>query len=168
MTVHALINPQGAIDRQQSNIDPAVQTKPGWKWLPVESAAQPATTALETASSAYVVGANAVTQEWTVVRRSLDAQKAAVKAEAQRRIIAVTGTSDLMACVIKQSNANMRANDLNDKRLNGETLTEGEAGEAAALRNLAIAIKGIRAKSNDIEAMDPIPLDYTADSYWTA
>ena len=89
-----------------------------------------------------------------------------VKSECQRRIIALTGTSDIMSCIIKQSNANMRANEINDRRLNGDTLTESEAGEAAALRNLAVAIKALRSKSNDIEAMDPIPLDYSADIHW--
>jgi uncharacterized protein YnzC (UPF0291/DUF896 family) len=68
--------------------------------------------------------------------------------------------------MIKQSNANMRANELNDKRVSGGTLTAEEETEATALRNLATAIKAIRSKSNDIELMDPIPLDYTADGYW--
>jgi NADPH-dependent ferric siderophore reductase len=167
MTVYALINPQGAIDRQQSNIDPTVQTKTGWKWLAVDEAAAPAhVAALETVTPTYVVSANAVTRQWSKTRRSLDEQKAAVKAEAQRRIIALTGRMSLMDCMIKQSNANMRANELNDKRVSGGTLTAEEETEATALRNLATAIKAIRSKSNDIELMDPIPLDYTADGYW--
>ena len=89
-----------------------------------------------------------------------------VKAECQRRIIALTGTTDLISCIIKQSNANMRANELNDKRINGGSLTEAEAGEAVALRNLAVAIKALRARSNDIEALGEIPLDYAADARW--
>jgi hypothetical protein len=166
MTVYALINPQGAIDRKQTNIDPNVQTKAGWKWLPVEDTAPPAVSGLELLASDYTVGASKVTQTWAKVRRSLAEQKLAVKAEAQRRIIALTGTGDLTACIIKQSNANMRANELNDKRISGDTLSEAEEAEATALRNLATAIKAIRAKSNAIELMDPIPLDFAADEYW--
>jgi hypothetical protein len=90
-----------------------------------------------------------------------------VKAEAQRRIIAVTGTTDLMSCLIKQLNANMRANELNDKRVNGEALTQDEQAEAERLRTLANAIKSIRARSNDIEALSPIPRDYDSDTRWT-
>lgn len=90
-----------------------------------------------------------------------------VKSECQRRILALTGTPDIISCIIKQSNANMRANELNDKRLNGDTLTEAEAGEADALRNLGAAIKALRARSNDIENLDPIPLDYIDEARWS-
>lgn len=90
-----------------------------------------------------------------------------VKAEAQRRIIALTGTATLLDCIIKQSNANMRANELNDKRIDGAQLTPSEAAEADALRGLATAIKAIRAKSNEIEVMTPIPADFTSDAYWS-
>ena len=89
-----------------------------------------------------------------------------VRAEAQRRIIALTGTSDLIACMIKQSNANMRANEFNDKRLRGEKLTAAEDAEAAALRSLADKIKAIRVASNVMEPAPPA--DYKADSRWPA
>lgn len=89
-----------------------------------------------------------------------------VKAEAQRRIVVVTGAADIQSCLIKQLNANMRANELNDKRLSGGELTTEEAAEAAALRGLAENIKSIRAASNEIEAMTPIPADYADDSRW--
>ena len=62
----------------------------------------------------------------------------------------------------------MRANELNDKRVQGGALTLEEEAEAEALRNLAVAIKAVSAKSNDIERLDPIPLNYTDDGYWTA
>ena len=89
-----------------------------------------------------------------------------VRAEAQRRIIVLTGTSDLLACMIKQSNANMRANEFNDKRLRGGVLTAAEEAEAAALRGLADKIKAIRVASNAMEANPPA--DYKADSRWPA
>lgn len=122
---------------------------------------------LETYTRSIVIDPDAVRIQYAVERRPLADQKAAVKAEAQRRIIALTGTADLLPCMIKQSNANMRANALNDKRLRGETLTEAEATEAEALRQLGASIEAIRAKSNEIEAMQPIPLDYTADARWS-
>lgn len=88
-----------------------------------------------------------------------------VKAEAQRRIIARVGAPDLTQCIIKQLNANMRANELNDIRHERELTTE-EAAEAEALRQLALDIKDIRAKSDEIEAIDPIPADFNADLRW--
>lgn len=90
----------------------------------------------------------------------------AVKMEAQRRIIALTGASTLEACFIKQLNASMRAIELNDKRANGATLNDAEAAEASALRALATAIKAVRSASNVLEAMRPIPADYASDKYW--
>lgn len=88
-----------------------------------------------------------------------------VKGEAQRRIVVLVGATDLTSCLIKQLNANMRANELNDIR-HERPLTPQEEVEAAALRGLAAQIKHIRDRSNVIEAMQPIPSDYTADSYW--
>ena len=87
-----------------------------------------------------------------------------VRAEAQRRIIAMTGATSLIETIVKQSNANMRANELNDKRLNGETLTAQEQAEADGLRALADAIKAIRAASNVMEANPPA--NYKDDSNW--
>jgi hypothetical protein len=92
-------------------------------------------------------------------------QAAQVKAEAQRRIIALVGTADLTSCLIKQLNANMRANELNDIR-HERALTVEESAEAAALRTLAAGIKAIRAKSNAIEALSPIPADFADDTRW--
>ena len=88
-----------------------------------------------------------------------------IKMEAQRRIIALTGTSDLMSCMIKQANWNMRANLLNDIRM-ARNLTDAESDEAEALRVLAHRIDGIRARSNELESMSTIPADYTDDKYW--
>jgi len=167
MTTYALIRPDNSIDCIKGNVDPNVQTKAGWRWVPVEETPAPAFIAgLETVSSVRAFSTGKAVLQWTKVRKSLDEQKAAVKAEAQRRIIALTGQRDLLACMIKQSNANMRANELNDKRVSGETLTAEEETEATALRNLAGAIKAIRSASNAVELLDPIPLDYTAASYW--
>ena len=89
-----------------------------------------------------------------------------VKTEAQRRIIALTGKTTLQDCMIKQFNALMRAGQLTDKRVNVGALTAEEEAEAVRLRALADQIKAIRAASDAIEAMSPIPADYAADSRW--
>lgn len=89
-----------------------------------------------------------------------------IKAEAQRRIVALTGAASLDACLIKQLNALMRATELTNKRAQGETLTAEEEIEASTLEGLAAAIKGIRAKSNALEANPPV--DLTSDHHWQA
>lgn len=87
-----------------------------------------------------------------------------VRAEAQRRIIALTGATTLTGCMIKQLNANMRANELNNTLATGGTLSAAEAAEASALQAMATAVKAIRAASNVIEAAPPT--DYRDDSHW--
>ena len=167
MTLYALINPDDSINRLQNNVDPNVQTKAGYRWLAVQETARPdCVDGLERATFEYVLNGNAVEKQWTVSRLPIADQKAAVKSEAQRRIIALTGQTELIACIIKQSNANMRANELTDKRVSGGTLTAEEELEATALRNFATALKSIRAASNVIELMEPIPLDYCSNTYW--
>lgn len=87
-----------------------------------------------------------------------------IRAEAQRRIVALTGAADLQSCLIKQLNAQMRATELVNKRALGAVLSEAEEIEAAALQALADGIKAIRAASNELEA-DP-PQDYADDAHW--
>ncbi|MGE5266094.1 MAG: hypothetical protein ACM3L9_01895 [Deltaproteobacteria bacterium] len=87
-----------------------------------------------------------------------------IRAEAQRRIIALVGASDLQSCIIKQLNANMRANELNDLR-HTRPLTKEETTEEEALRQLAANIKAIRARSNTLELAPPA--DFIADQHWS-
>ena len=89
-----------------------------------------------------------------------------VKAEAQRRIVALVGTSDLQACIIRQLNMLMRATELANKRAMGVVLTIDETAQAASLQATADAIKAVRAKSNAIEALAPIPADFASDARW--
>lgn len=88
-----------------------------------------------------------------------------VKDEAQRRIIAMTGASDFNGCLVKQLNALMRATELANK--GAANWSAEEAAEAAFLQRMTDTIKSIRAASNAIEAMRPIPDDFAADKYWT-
>ncbi len=87
-----------------------------------------------------------------------------VRAEAQRRIIVLTGTQDIIGCLIKQHNAQMRATELTLIQAQGGTWTPEQAAEAAALQSLALQIKAIRAASNVLEPNPP--QDYTDDKYW--
>lgn len=89
-----------------------------------------------------------------------------VRNEAQRRIIELMGARDFEHCLIKQLNANARAVALTDKRVLGEPLTSEEQAEAQALRSMKTAIDAIRAKSNILEGMEPVPSDYTSDHHW--
>ena len=89
-----------------------------------------------------------------------------VRAEAQRRIIAMVGARDIMHCLIKQHNAQMRATELTLKKAENIALTAEEEAEAAMLQGIADTIKAIRAASNVLEVMDPTPADYADDKHW--
>lgn len=81
-----------------------------------------------------------------------------VKAEAQRRIISILPEW-------KQRNLTARAAELAIKGVanwTAEETLEYEAGQA-----IWNSIKIIREKSDELEAMNPIPDDYTNDSYWS-
>jgi hypothetical protein len=101
-----------------------------------------------------------------IVRSKPPISAADVRSEAQRRIITLMGARDFEHCLIKQLNANARAVALTDKRVLGEPLTSEEQSEAQVLRNMKTAIDAIRAKSNVLEGMDPVPSDYTSDHHW--
>ena len=129
-----------------------------WETEPTHPMQVPGTTAVAFDGTKIVVNRN-----WTYP--SLDTCKAQrvteIKRMAQARIMALVGTDDIIACLIKQSNANMKANELNDIRYSREW-TEGEAAEAAALRGLAETIKAIRAQSNGLET-EVLALKSSAD-----
>ncbi len=93
------------------------------------------------------------------------ASAADVKAEAQRRIMALVGAATMEACLIKQLNASMRAIELSDAR-QARALTTAEEAEASALRSMAAAIKAIRAASDMIEQSPPI--EVSTDPRWEA
>ncbi len=81
-----------------------------------------------------------------------------VKAEAMRRILA-------LAPAWKQRNLLAQAAILAKK---GEAnWTPGEAAAWAAGEALWTQVAAIRAASDVIESLDPIPLDYAADERWT-
>lgn len=113
-----------------------------------------------------LVTRTAIEVDRVVITRSVPAPTIEdVRSEAQRRIIHAMSARDLQHCLIKQLNANMRANELNDIR-HERTLTAEEEAEADALRSMAEYVKSVRAASNVLEAMNPIPDDYADNSRW--
>lgn len=86
--------------------------------------------------------------------------KANVKEEANARIL---NTYPLW----KQSNMTARAVELQDIWRIKQSWSTTEQQEATDLKAAWTWIKNIRQKSDLLEAMDPIPDDYTDDSYWT-
>lgn len=93
---------------------------------------------------------------WTVT--DIPATVEMVKAEAYSRIIALCPEW-------KQRNLTAQAAQLAKKSEANWTPEEQAAWDAGeALWN---QIAAIRAKSDLLEAMDPIPVDYTLDKYWT-
>lgn len=83
-----------------------------------------------------------------------------IKAEAQRRIYAIMKD-------FEQDNAQAWALSMLRKVQLGGTMTQAELAKESELNAAWAAIQNIRAKSNAIEAMDPIPQGYTDDRYWT-
>lgn len=87
-----------------------------------------------------------------------------IRAEAQRRIVTLTGARDLQSSMAKQLNALMRATELTNAKASGVTLSPEEEAEAAALQAIADRIKVIRAASNRLEAS--LPVDFRDDRHW--
>lgn len=82
-----------------------------------------------------------------------------VKAEARRRILAVFPDW-------KQANMTARGVELQDIWRRTGSWTEQEQAEADALQAAWAWIKAVRSASDVLEAMSPIPGDYTDDKRW--
>jgi hypothetical protein len=102
---------------------------------------------------------------WTVVPLTADelAQRRAamvegVKREASKRILAIAP---------EWKQRNMLARSAQFLRIGEANLTQEQRDEVFAIEFIWETIQMIRAKSDLIEAMDPIPPDYTDDKYWT-
>lgn len=81
-----------------------------------------------------------------------------VKSEAQRRILHILPEW-------KQRNLTARAAELAIKGVQNWSLDE--QAEVVAGQALWDQIKIVRTKSDELEAMNPIPIDYSDDKYWT-
>ena len=82
-----------------------------------------------------------------------------IKAEANRRIIELCP---------EWKQRNYIATDLTFTKIiqDGGTLTSEQEAERTVMEAIWTTIQGIRSKSDEIEAMSPIPYDFTDDSYW--
>jgi hypothetical protein len=80
-----------------------------------------------------------------------------VKQEAGRRILAI-------APDYRQRNMLARTAQL--LRIGEANLTQSQRDEVLAIERVWETIQMIRARSDAIEAMQPIPPDYTDDKYW--
>lgn len=103
MPIHALVRPDNTVARRAANIDPTVQTKAGWRWLPVETVGDvaiiPATQVKE--GPIETVEATSVIDTYTVRAKTapeIDADKAA-------RIDTVT-RDDLLLVILALENDN--------------------------------------------------------------
>ena len=83
---------------------------------------------------------------------------AGVKQEASKRILAIAP---------EWKQRNMLARSAQFLRIGEANLTQEQRDEVFAIELIWETIQMIRARSDLIEAMDPIPLDYTNDKYWT-
>jgi hypothetical protein len=157
--LHALVSPQGTIDRIEANVDPTVRTRAGWRWLPFEETPAPDYSGkLENASAVPVVADGKVIREWTIERKPIEEQRQAVKAEARRRIL--DRFPDW-----RQANMTARGIELTLARV-GREWTEGEQQEADAIQAAWDWVKAIRSASDVVEAMAPIPADFRDDKHW--
>ncbi len=89
-----------------------------------------------------------------------------VRAEAARRMRALVGARDDRHLDIIITNGLREAARLLQKEVSGQALTPEEQARKQQLQQIDAAIEAIRAASNRLEAMTPIPDDYQADKYW--
>lgn len=140
---------------------PTKRAPDGGPWLrPLVETAPPATIAgLETRRLEYVVALDVVTENWIVERRPIGEQRQAIKDEAGRRILAV-------ADIHKQRNLLAQSAFLaRQARVNG-SLTPEETALEDSLLAVWQWIEAVRARSDELELVDPIPLDYQDDAQW--
>ena len=90
----------------------------------------------------------------------------AVRTEAARRMRALVGARDDRHLDIIITNNLREMTRLLQKQVVGETLTPEEEARKQKLRRLDAAIEAIRAASNRLEAMEPIPDDFGDDRWW--
>lgn len=80
---YALVSPLDTVDRFASDVDPAVETKKNWRWLPCPPSPRPTfdPDAEIVEGPTYTVGPSAVAEGWT--KRALTAQELDARKEAR-------------------------------------------------------------------------------------
>ncbi len=89
-----------------------------------------------------------------------------VRAEAQRRMMVLVGARDADHLEIIITNGLREASRLLRKEVDGVTLSADEQSRKVVLQQIDAALEAIRAASNTLEVMSPIPDDYADDVRW--
>ena len=89
-----------------------------------------------------------------------------VRAECQRRLIAMCHARDAEDLAVKIANAQREAARYLNILVAGNQLDNDQAARRTILMELDAAIERLRAKSNALEATSPIPKDFADDKYW--
>ncbi len=84
-----------------------------------------------------------------------------VKDEARRRILAIYP-------VWKQANLTARAVELVELKHDNTTWTVDEQTEADVIQAIWDWVKSVRTASDDLEAQNPVPVDFIDDKHWPA
>lgn len=116
---------------------------------------------LEYCTSELQIVPEEVEQVWTVTRKPIELQIEAVRTECGRRIYTAFPQW-------KQANYTARATELFEKKADAIALSPEEVVELAALKSVWDWIKTVRAASNALEVLDPIPRNYQDDQHWPA
>ena len=172
MTLYARVE-DGQIVERREFAPGAIPAHKAHLWKPIEGDAPSYDTFRQSLSTpTETIEADRVLRTWVVSDVSTDNLRNMVKAEARRRIL--TRFPDW-----KQSNMIARSaelariqsglmRDANGELVATRTLTSEELAEEQAI-NLAWAwIKAVRAASDSIELINPIPSDYASDARWPA
>lgn len=161
--MHALVKDNTVIkwSSDYASFDPSVGVKPGFRWVPVEDETVGTPGPLTSAMTETIVEQNRVVKRTTHAAVAVDVQKMAVKNEARRRILARYPDW-------KQTNMGARGLELQEIWRQAGAWTAEEQAEANALAAAWGWIKAVRAASDLIELMSPIPVDYAADVRWPA
>lgn len=89
-----------------------------------------------------------------------------VRAECQRRMLAICHARDAADLSVKIANAQREAARYLNILVAGNQLDNDQAARRTILMELDAAIERLRAKSNALEATSPIPKDFADDKYW--
>ncbi len=132
------------------------------RWRPIEGEQPAYDHRVETISEpALLIEPSRVVRQWTIHRKSDAEIVACVKMEARRRILARFPEW-------KQANMTARGVELQDVWRRVGSWTTAEQAEFNALAATWNWIKAVRAASDEIESMQPLPPDYADDARWPA
>lgn len=162
MADYVLLDPDNKVVKTSAEYTafaPTVPVKEGYRWLPVVVDMAYTANPLLVPSTTIIVGPDKYTRRVDGVRRPEAEQIALVREEARRRILA--RYQDW-----KQTNMVARGVELQDVRRLAGSWTPEEEAESNALAAAWAWVKSVRAASNLIERMSPIPTDFSDDRYW--